>query len=350
MDLTPKQQASEAIRQAQAILIVSGQRPNIDQVSSMVALGLILRKLGKKVTTLASDQIPASANFIAAGSIEKNLTGLRDFIIKVDLARAEVDKIKYDIGDGKLNIHVMPFKGGFSQSDVSFAHGDYHYDIVIVMGVPQRAKLDRIFEQYPTLLQDTPLVNIDYHRINENYGAINLIDSNAATLSEMLISLSESLETGLIDEPIATAMLTGIIASTDRFTAAHTTAKSMTVAAQLMAAGAKQQSIVKALYGDRTTSGNRDSRPPRQEQHAPRQDTGNRSQTPQQPAAPVAQATTALPPTPAPAPSPEPVVYQPQTPAPTTQMPVNPTPATAMPYPAENAQSQAPTQSPAPQI
>jgi hypothetical protein len=42
----------------------------------------------------------------------------------------------------------------------------------------------------------------------------------------------------------------GIIASTDRFTASHTTSKSLTVAAQMMAAGAKQQAVVRSLYRD----------------------------------------------------------------------------------------------------
>ena len=270
MDLTPKQQASEAIRQAEAILIVTGQRPNIDQVASLVALSLILRKFGKKVTAVVTDQVPASANFITEGNLEKSLTGLRDFIMRVDLGHAEVDKLKYTIESGKLNIHVVPFKGGFSQQDVSFSHGDYHYDLIIAMGVPNRSKLDRVFEQNPLLLQSTPLLNVDYHRINEGHGAINLIDTNAATLSEMLISLSESLQAGLLDEQISTAMLTGIIASTDRFTAAHTTAKSMTVAAQLMAGGAKQQQIIKALYGNRDgRDGGRDGRDNRDRDRRP---------------------------------------------------------------------------------
>ncbi|MFI5240372.1 MAG: bifunctional oligoribonuclease/PAP phosphatase NrnA [Candidatus Saccharimonadia bacterium] len=251
MDLTPKQQVSEAIRQAESILIITGQRPNIDQIASVVALALILRKFGKKVSSVVTDQVPASAAFFTAGHVEKNLHGLRDFIIKVDLSRAEVDKLKYTIDEGKLNVHVVPFKGGFSQADVSYEHGDYHYDLIIAMGVPSRIKLDRVLEQNPGLLNSTPLVNIDYHRINESYGAINLVDTNAATLSEMLISVAESLQAGLLDDEIATAMLAGIIASTDRFSAPHTTAKSMTVAAQLMAAGAKQQTIIKALFGSR---------------------------------------------------------------------------------------------------
>lgn len=291
MDLTPKQQASEAIRQSEAILIVTGQRPNIDQVSSVVALTLILRKFGKKVTTLITDPIPGSANFIAQGIVDKSPTGLRDFVVKLDLAHAEVDKLKYTVEDGKLNITITPFKGGFSPQDVSFGHGELHYDLVIAMGVASRSKLDRLFEQQPNLLQSTPLLNLDFHRINENYGAINLVDTNAATLSEMLISLAESLQAGLLDEPIATAMLTGIIASTDRFSAPHTTAKSMTVAAQLMAAGAKQQQIIKSLYGGGQRD-NRDARDNRDGRDNRDRDRRNDRPTPQptQPVTAPAQA------------------------------------------------------------
>jgi nanoRNase/pAp phosphatase (c-di-AMP/oligoRNAs hydrolase) len=249
MDLTPKQQASEAVRQAEAILLVTGSRPNIDQVASTVALAMILRKLGKKVTAVISDSVPSSTQFLTQSYVEKSLSGLRDFVIQLDLAKAEVDKLKYTIEDGKLNIHISPFRGGFQAQDVSFTHGDYHYDLVIALGVPARDRLDKVMSQNPQLF-NIPLLNIDFHRVNQSYGAINLVDTNAATLSEMLVSLAESLQNGLIDEPIATAMLTGIIASTDRFTAPHTTAKAMTVAAQMMAAGAKQPQIIKALYGD----------------------------------------------------------------------------------------------------
>lgn len=247
MDLTPKQQTSEAVRQAQSILVVTGQNPSVDQVASVVALAMILRKLGKKVTALVSEPPQRSLSFLPLDNLDSNFGGLRDFILKVDLSKAEVDKLKYTIDDGKLNIHITPFKGGFAPSDVTFAHGDYHYDLMIVVGVPTRARIDRAAGDLTT----TPMVNFDFHRSNDNYGAINLIDPTAASLAEMLVSLSESLENGLIDEPIATAILTGIIASTDRFTATHTTPKALTIAAQMMSAGAKQQQIIKNLYQPR---------------------------------------------------------------------------------------------------
>lgn len=247
-ELTPKQQTSEAIRQAETILITTGQHPSADQVASTIALAQILRKFGKKVTAIVSDKLPDGVTFLPIAEIDKNLSGLRDFIVRVDLTRAEVDKLKYTIEGSKLNIHVTPFKGGFAPSDVSYGYGPYQFDLVIVLGVSSSSRIDRVYQEHAGVLSDVPIINIDFHRSNEHYGAVNLVEPYASSLAEILVALAESLQTGIIDETIATSLLTGIMASTDRFTATHTSAKSLTVAAQMMAAGAKQQEVVKGLF------------------------------------------------------------------------------------------------------
>lgn len=257
-ELTPKQQTSEAIRQADTILILTGQHPSVDQVAATLSLTTILRKFGKKVTAVISDEIPSGAQFLAPETPDKELGGLRDFIIELDLTRAEVDKLKYNIDGGKLNIHVSPFAGGFEPRDVSFSYGEYQYDLVLVLGVASYSRIDRIYAKNSEKLRQIPLINIDFHRSNEQYGAINLVDPAAASLSEILVALSESLQTGLIDTNIATALLAGIMGATDRFTATHTTSKSLTVAAQMMAMGADQQKVVRGLYRDK--GGQRPSR------------------------------------------------------------------------------------------
>jgi nanoRNase/pAp phosphatase (c-di-AMP/oligoRNAs hydrolase) len=247
-DLTPKQQTSEAIRQAETILIITGQHPSIDQVASTMALAAVLRKFGKKVTALISDTLPQQVSFLETNELDRNLSGLRDFILKVDIKKAQVDKLRYEVQEDKLKIFVTPFKGTFAPSDVTYDYGSYRYDLVIVLGVPTRARIDRVYADNPALFENLPIVNLDFHRSNEQYGAINLIEPMASSLAEILVALAESLQNGIVDEQIATAMLTGLMASTDRFTASHTTAKSLTVAAQLMAAGAKQPNIVRALF------------------------------------------------------------------------------------------------------
>jgi len=284
-ELTPKQQTSEAIRQAETILILTGQHPSIDQVASTIALSALLRKYGKKVTAVISDDIPAGAKFLPTAMIERTLGGLRDFIVQVDLSQAEVDKLKYTIEEGKLNIHITPFSGGFGPRDLGYIYGEYQFDLIIVLGVASYGRIDKVYAQNAELLRTIPLANLDFHRINEQYGAINLVEGSAASLAEILIALSESLQNGLIDEQIATTMLTGIMAATDRFTATHTTAKTMTVAAHLLARGADQKKIVRGLYRDnrdRPDSRDRDRRPSQ-----PPAPSRNRSQAsePRRPAA-----------------------------------------------------------------
>jgi len=276
-DLTPKQQTSEAIRQAETILITTGQHPSVDQVTAVLALAAVLRKFGKKVSVVISDTLPTQVQFLDSTMVSPGLSGLRDFIVKVDLKKAEVDKLRYEVLDGKLNVFITPFQGGFEQNDVSFGYGDYHFDLAIVLGVPTRARIDRVYADNQSLFNTIPVLNLDYHRSNEGFGAVNLIESTASSLCEILVALSESLQTGLIDADIATIMLTGLISSTDRFTAAHTTSKSMTVAAQLMAAGARQQAIIKGLYRD-----NRDSsdRQPARSEQSPRSDQPARNDQP----------------------------------------------------------------------
>jgi nanoRNase/pAp phosphatase (c-di-AMP/oligoRNAs hydrolase) len=246
-ELTPKQQASELIKQAHNIIIVTGKEPSNDQLSAAIAVQRALNKLQKQASVVITDALPKSAELYDTQFISKDVQGVRDFIISLDMHSVVVDKLKYNVEGDKLDITITPLNGNFNAKDVSFEQGPYKFDLVIALGVPHITKLDKIVEQNPTIVDGLHLINIDYHRINEEYGSVNYIDQNASSVCEMLVSLFESLEQGMIDESIATALYTGITSATHNFTTPSTSAKSMTVAAQMLAAGAKQQEIVKVM-------------------------------------------------------------------------------------------------------
>jgi nanoRNase/pAp phosphatase (c-di-AMP/oligoRNAs hydrolase) len=330
MDLTPKQQTSEAIRQSETILVTTGQHPSVDQVAATVALSMILRKFGKKVSAVITDNLPTSTQLLDTSTVERDMLGLRDFILKLDVSKAEVDKLRYEVIDHKLNVFVTPY--GDAQLE---------YDLAIVLGVPTRARIDRIYEQNLPLFERIPVINLDFHRSNENYGAVNLIEPTASSLCEMLVALSESLQGGIIDAEIASALLMGIVASTDRFTAAHTTSKSLTVAAQMMAAGARQQAVVKALFRD-GKGGNQNERSSERGNDRSNDRNGDRGNQPAQrePRAerqpqPQAQPESQRQPEPARQPEPQPQMQAPYAPEPM------PDPA-MMPIPAEQPMSAMP--------
>jgi nanoRNase/pAp phosphatase (c-di-AMP/oligoRNAs hydrolase) len=247
MDLTPKQQTTELIRQAQNILIVTGRDPNNDQLASAVGLHAVLTKLGKVANVVITDRLPKVASVLDTSMVAKDMQGVRDFIISLDMHSTQVDKVKYDVEGQRLDVTITPHGGNFQAKDVSFGYGAYQFDLVIALGVPSLSKLDRLHEASPTIFDGLHLINIDYHRINDNYGSVNLVDTTATCVAEILISTIESLGQGMIDASIATAFLASFMSNTANFTAPATTAKALTIAAQMMSAGAKQQEIVKAL-------------------------------------------------------------------------------------------------------
>src|SRR5262249_27319056 len=115
-------------------------------------------------------------------------------------------------------------------------------------GVKDKAHIDQAIAAHGRILHDAPVISINAGQTKApDVGQINWQDPTAGSLSEMLVSISEALGTGLIDNQVATAFLTGIVAETERFSNAKTTSKVMTMAAQLMAAGANQQLIATKL-------------------------------------------------------------------------------------------------------
>lgn len=247
-ELTPRQQASELIRQATNILIITGREPNNDQLSAIVALQRVLTRLQKQTNVVVTDRLPKSAELFDTKFVSRDLDGIRDFIIDVSMGNTTVDKLKYNVENDHLRVTVTPLNGNFKASDVTFDQGAYKFDLVIVIGVAQINKMDRIVTENPTIFDGLHLINIDYHRINENYGSVNVVDTNASSVCEILVSLIESLEQGMIDETVATALMCGIMSATSNFTTPSTTPKAMTIAAQMLSGGAKQQEIVKVLY------------------------------------------------------------------------------------------------------
>ena len=247
MDLTPKQQTTELIRQAENILIVTGREPSNDQLASAVGLHAVLTKLGKVANIVITDRLPKVASILDTSMVARDMQGVRDFVVSIDMASTQVDKVRYDVNGSQLDITITPHGGNFTAKDVTFGYGAYQFDLVIALGVPSLAKLDRLHEANPTIFDGLHLINIDYHRINEQYGSVNLVDTSATCVAEILISTIESLGQGMIDAPIATAFLASFMSTTANFTAPATTAKALTIAAQMISAGAKQQAVVKAL-------------------------------------------------------------------------------------------------------
>jgi len=242
-----KQQIAERVKQANKFLVTVNSNPTVDQLAACIGLTLLLNKMGKHATAVFSGQVPNVLQFLEPDkTIQKNADVLRDFIISLDKDKA--DKLRYKVEDNVVKIFITPYRTSLSQKDLVFSEGDFNVEAVIALGVTQRNQLDQAITAHGRILHDATVISINAGVAKAaDLGQINWADQSSSSLSEMLVSISEALGTGLIDTQIATAFLTGIVAETDRFSNKKTSPKVMTMSAQLMAAGANQQLIVNKL-------------------------------------------------------------------------------------------------------
>ncbi len=245
-DIKAKQQVVEKIKASTNILVTVSNDPSVDALTAALGLTLTLEKLGKYGTAIFSGQIPSAMEFLEPEkTFDTTTDSLRDFIIALNKEKA--DHLRYKIDGDVVKIFITPYKTTISQDDLEFTQGDVNVELIIALGVDNQEHLDGALENHGQVLHDATVLTMTVGEQTSALGGIDWHDPQSSSLSEMVAGLAEALKESkdkpLIDAPIATALLTGIVAQTDRFSNSHTTSKTMNVAAELMGAGADQQLI-----------------------------------------------------------------------------------------------------------
>lgn len=134
MSLNLKQQIKKLLENSKNILLLTPMIVDGDSLGSGLALYMTFKKMGKKVTLICPGEIPDNLRFLPNLDVTKTeFEGSRDFIITLDATNSEVDKLKYNVEDKKLNIIITPKSGAFQESDVSFSQSSSKVDLVFVL-------------------------------------------------------------------------------------------------------------------------------------------------------------------------------------------------------------------------
>lgn len=170
------------LQQSSRILVACHIRPDGDAIGSLLGLGLALQQAGKQVQMISPDGVPGSCRHLAGS-----------------------DQIQMQ------------------------ASGQYDTTVLVDCSDPRRA--GNILDQS---LQ--PDINIDHHITNERYARINLVDPKAVATAQILTEAIPQL--GLdISQPVAAALLTGIVTDSLGFRTSNMTSQALRVAANLMDKG-----------------------------------------------------------------------------------------------------------------
>ncbi len=249
MSLSPQEQLQNFLEKSQEVLILIPKNPSADAIGSAWGIYWFLKKQNTSATVAFSHPLPTKFNFLPQPKEQLNkISGARDFILSFDTTRNKIIQVRQEEKENRFNILVTPEKGAIDPQDFSFVLAKFKYDLLIVIDSPDLENLGSLYTQNTDLFFEVPIVNIDSHSNNDNFGQINLVDVTASSSAEIITHFLENSAPKQIDQKIATCLLTGLIGATDSFQKKNTTPKALATSAILMDYQANQQEIIRWLY------------------------------------------------------------------------------------------------------
>lgn len=191
-----------AIAPAEKILCVSHVSPDGDAIGSLLGIAWILRHLGKNPTLALADKPSKDFDFIP----------------------------------------------GFSEIVGAPAVGDT-YDLIICLDASSPDRMGNVYR--PDAHSQIPLLVIDHHVTNTNFGSLNWVEPGCAATCQMLVYLADALGAPLKGN-LAVALLTGLITDTLCFRTSNTNAHVLQAAMRLTDGGAQIQTIVARTLQNRS--------------------------------------------------------------------------------------------------
>jgi len=186
------------IRNAQHVLLTSHSEPDGDAVSSLLALGLAISRLDKKITLYNCSPIPAVYRFLP--SVER---------IVNHIEKAEA------------------------------------YDVALVLDC---GDLPRVGPASATIGQIAVVVNIDHHISNTGFGDIQLVDASACSTAEIVYRLIKALNVPF-DNEIAMSIYTGILTDTGSFRFSNTNPAAFAISHEMTELGVEPYDVAQRVFG-----------------------------------------------------------------------------------------------------
>ena len=189
------QQAAQLIDDSHNILLTMHERMDGDDGGALLALGHQLEKMGKTVSYAIKKGVPPALAFLPGA-----------------------EKITDDIEHK-------------------------NFDLLITFGCSSKTRCG----SQKMMALDLPIVNIDHHPDNENFGHVNVVDPAKSSVAELVYEFF-IFNQWPITKDVATCLLTGIITDTGSFMHSNTQSSTLHTAAELMKKGAHVNKIIKHSY------------------------------------------------------------------------------------------------------
>ncbi|HKZ34810.1 MAG TPA: hypothetical protein VJ179_03025 [Patescibacteria group bacterium] len=232
---------AEILRKAKTVLLMLPEKPTIDEVAAGVALYLSFQSTDKKLEIVCSTQLTVSYSDIIGVDQVKKEGANRNLVITFDWQEGATQKVTYDVVDDKFRfvVHPEPGKSPLRAENVEFTYEGVMADLIVTVGVGSLEELGVRHTQEKQLFSQSPVIAIDNTSSHQKFGAVNLVNEEAASVSELIVDFMREHDLP-VDVDIATNLLTGMSAATSNFQSSQASANTFEAAAACLAAGARR--------------------------------------------------------------------------------------------------------------
>lgn len=216
-------QIQSLVASARRVLVLTHANPSVDTMASALSIYLALTKMGKDVTVaMESELLVELANLVGAQNVKTSLSGKNLLITYKPYNLGDFEKVTYleDQGqagslDDSFKLTIAP-RDGFTPDPKNFIFSSTgaSADLIFTVDVLEPTQLGKLYD--PNMITATPIINIDNHDPNKDYGKFNLVEPDAASISEIVTFFLRAVN-AQIDADIAGNLYQGIVSATNNF-------------------------------------------------------------------------------------------------------------------------------------
>lgn len=231
------------IEEKNSFSICLPENPSLDALMSGTALYTLLADLGKQVTLACSTPVNEFGHYFGVEKVTSQLiSDGNSLLISIPYTNSGIDSVNYYIENDRLYVSVTPDQASarINSDQVKFSYTSGDVDVFIALDSPRLEVLGGLYNQNKTKFEKSRIVNIDRRFNNALYGEINIIEKDAASLSEMITRLLKSFNRQPTKE-IATNLYAGILQATNTFSSYSVSSETLEAAAYLLKHNAQKK-------------------------------------------------------------------------------------------------------------
>lgn len=210
-------QIKELLQHARRVLIVTRSPASRDGAAASLALFLSVKRFGREVQLVSPGPLSGEAKSLPGSDQFTAGLGPRGLLISLDYEPNSIAKVSYEAAGDKFNLIVTPSNGhSFTAGNVSYSQVGSEYDLVIVLDTAELSLLGDLAEAEKDHWAKIPLINIDRHPANTQYGKVNCLDHEASSTCEVTARLILAAKLPLTSE-VAQLLMTGLKEGSNNF-------------------------------------------------------------------------------------------------------------------------------------